>query len=125
MQSYSSSLQDLSDSRSGRRRETYQLAVSFRSYPFRMNGNRAGSRFYLLLLSSHAAAITPGLLIGAISHYFPISFGLRPSRRGSACSLLSGRFIPVHPTLPAMFVGGDLSRELQHSLYVTALRPTP
>lgn len=59
-----------------------------------------------------------GSPIGACSHYFPIDNGLRPKRRGSACSRGMARFIPVHPTLPAMRVGGELSRSCSvHSDY--------
>lgn len=74
------------------------------------NENRAGFRFYLLLSIFACRRPYSGFPIGANSHYFPIDYGLRPKRRGSACSLDYARFIPVHPTLPAISVGGDLSR---------------
>ena len=66
-----------------------------------------------------------GFPIGACSHCFPIGVGLRPSRRGSACIRVSvtevtARFIPLHPTLPAIRVGGDLSRSCSVHFRITA-----
>ena len=51
---------DPSESRSGRHRATYPLAVSRLGYSSRIDEDRAGFRFYVLFLSSHAAALTPG-----------------------------------------------------------------
>ena len=66
-----------------------------------------------------------GFPIGAYSHCFPIGIGLRPKRRGSACIRVSvtevtARFIPVHPTLPAIRVGGYLSRSCSVHFLITA-----
>ncbi len=73
------------------------LYIRFRCSAIRpgVDGNRAGLRFYLLTSYSACHHSYPGSLAGARSLYFPASSGVRPSRKGSACSLTVVRIIPA------------------------------
>ena len=75
----------------------------------RTNEDRAGFRFYVSILSSHAAALTPGSrsVLVPITSRSTLAFAQNVEARRVACCC---RFIPVHPTLPVIRVGGDLSR---------------
>ena len=100
--------------------DLYISAFASRLFISDKNEDRAGFRFYLSFLSSHAAALTPGSrsVQIPITSRSTMAFAQNVGARRVACS--TGRFIPLHPTLPAMRVGGYLSRSCSVHFTVTA-----